>query len=208
MKELQDHIAQLKSEVTHFIQKSKSHMEKSVLAEKNTQLKSIEKTIQQMQKNQTPVPDELRTLKIRLVTEIAAIKDLRKDVTEMHKILSEFLEVTPKNKMASKNKPINQNAVKKKQATQLTVLDLINAGVITAPFQLFRNYKGQQFKAVVGSDGIISIVLDGKKREFNSPSAAAVAATGKSQNGWSWWSVVTDQGNICLDIYRNKLLNI
>lgn len=206
MNHLQEHITRLKADLTEFIQEIKPVLDKKTYDEKNAQLHSIERTINQMQKNNTAIPGELRNLKIRLISELATIKDLQKEVGEMRNML---LALIPANEKTAKNiKPISQKRAAKqiKEQSLVTLADIIAAGIIEAPFTLIKRYKDEVFRAFVSVDGIIELQLNGAKHYFNSPSAAAVAATGKSQNGWTWWSVEKDSKNISLDIYRKKLI--
>ena len=59
--------------------------------------------------------------------------------------------------------------------------------------KLIARYKKQEFRAeVIAGEGdkIMYRLNDG--REFKSPSAAGTAITGKSCNGWDFWSVELD----------------
>ena len=59
--------------------------------------------------------------------------------------------------------------------------------------KLIANYKKEEYRAevVAGEEGKVRYRLaDG--RELKSPSAAGAAFTGKSCNGWAFWSVAVD----------------
>lgn len=78
-----------------------------------------------------------------------------------------------------------------KPAGSATLLDLIQAGVLKAPVQVARTYKGRELVATVLPSGSICV----GDEEFDSPSAAASAAmrsVSKSHgptNGWDFWLV-------------------
>ncbi len=61
--------------------------------------------------------------------------------------------------------------------------------------KLIARYKKEEYRAEVkdGEEGKVKYRLaDG--REFKSPSSAATAITDKAANGWTFWSVDTDDG--------------
>jgi hypothetical protein len=59
---------------------------------------------------------------------------------------------------------------------------------IRVGLKLKRVYKGKEWFAVVGADGI-RIVGDESDRVFSSPSAPAKYITKFDANGWTWWTV-------------------
>jgi len=71
----------------------------------------------------------------------------------------------------------------------ISLTQLIAAGILKAPLALFQTYMGRQVNAMLLTDG--SIQHNGKS--YNSPSKAGAAAKGtvtgspKSTNGWSFW---------------------
>ncbi len=205
MNHLQDHITRLKTDLTEFIQEAKPYLDKKLYEEKNVQLHSIERTINQMQKSNTAVPDELRNLKIRLISELATIRDLQKEVVEMQKMFHAL--IPSKEKLVKNPKKAASKIVRKqiKEHSLVTISGIIKAGIIEAPFTLVKKYKDEVFRSVVSKEGVIELLLNGEKQYFNSPSSAAVAATEKAQNGWTWWFVEKDSENIILDSYRKKL---
>jgi hypothetical protein len=65
--------------------------------------------------------------------------------------------------------------------------------------KLIAKYKGETYHALVvaGTEGRVLYQLspyDG--REFTSPSSLGTAVSGKSCNGWSFWSVAPDQAQV------------
>lgn len=95
-----------------------------------------------------------------------------------------------------------------------SLADLITAGAVVPPLELFARYKGEMLKAVVRSDGMVE--FDGGA--YSSPSAAAGYARNKvngpppdgrpywNTNGWVFWSfmdAVTDKEQT-LDLLRQR----
>lgn len=66
------------------------------------------------------------------------------------------------------------------------------AGLVDRRTELFRTYKGKEFRAYLLPNGAIS--LGGKR--YDSPSAAGKAATGRSTcNGWMFWYIRNSDGD-------------
>jgi predicted type IV restriction endonuclease len=78
----------------------------------------------------------------------------------------------------------------------VSLIDIINAGLLKVPVGLFRKYKGHEMAAMLLAGG--DVEFQGKR--YPSPSKAAEAAretvTGRkmSTNGWSFWQVAGDGG--------------
>lgn len=97
--------------------------------------------------------------------------------------------------------------------TKLT--DLIQAGLCQTPLQLEREYKGVHLKAVIQSDGTVSVsgeVYDSlstaggmaRKSVIGSPAGKAYPRT----NGWTFWKFRdTETGRLIeIDVLRQKYL--
>jgi hypothetical protein len=57
------------------------------------------------------------------------------------------------------------------------------------PAEIFGKYKGKEYTAIVTAAGTIKVDLGNVEigEEYNSPSLAAMAITGKPVNGWTFW---------------------
>lgn len=75
MTDFGNHIEEIKLLVEDLNQKLSPFKDKKNRIEKEVQLKSIEKTISQLQKGGTSIPDELRELKFKLLKEIDEFKE-------------------------------------------------------------------------------------------------------------------------------------
>ena len=80
----------------------------------------------------------------------------------------------------------------------ISLADLMGAGLLRdGTVLVHRGHRGKHsrtFRGVMRKPGQIEIEVDGRKKLFNNPSAAATAFTGGACNGWEWWSVLRDDG--------------
>lgn len=204
MSQWQDHIAQLKELLQTLTQDLTPYWDKASLQEKQSQLQSIEKTINQLQKSNTPVPDELRQLKFKLLKELDAFTEAEAIKTEVQELVAPFI---PSGKKQSSKEKKSKRIVKrprKYEEQTVEIKDLIEAGLIPDGATLIRQYKGLFFKALITPERKIKLLDHENKELFDTPSGAAVAASGKSQNGWSWWKVETS--GVELIVYRKNYL--
>jgi hypothetical protein len=88
----------------------------------------------------------------------------------------------------------------KKRVTEggerVTLKALVDAGLVPQNAELFVDYKGTKYTAVVQGDG--SVLFEGKS--YRSPSAAGGAVTEKhgihAPNGWKFWSYTDAAGKV------------
>jgi predicted type IV restriction endonuclease len=103
----------------------------------------------------------------------------------------------PKSKAKAQAGKLRLVGPKSRQHFQVTLADLINGGLLSAPLKLFRNYKGKAMEASLLSDG--SVEFEG--HTYKSCSTAAEIARSKvtgrkmNTNGWSFWQFHDNQGN-------------
>ncbi len=116
-------------------------------------------------------------------------------------------EPKPRRKRKSSRKAKKASA----PASGVSLRDLIGAGLLRPRTKLTRTYKGKNLSATVNADGTVSFGSE----KFNSPSQAGGAAratvvglrpSGKvpSTNGWTFWRVMTPEGEVPLDTLRAK----
>lgn len=201
-----EHIAQL-DELTKVLKEQLlPYWKPAHKKEKLAQLKSVEKSINQLQKGNTPIPDELRELKFRLLNDLELFKQAETARTEIQRVIQPFIEKSNTLKRVVKKRPEKPSIEKKeKKELRITLKNLIENKIIEPGTRLNRTYKGVEYKAVINNDGSIKIKLDDKYISFISPSAAAVAVSKKSQNGWTWWNVDGQSKERNLDYYRQKI---
>lgn len=172
--------------------------------EKLAQLKSVEKSINQLQKGNTPIPDELRELKFRLLNELELFKQAETARAEIQRVIQPFAPKTNRLKRSVQKGPEQPIKKKEKKEPRITLQNLIEKELIEPGTRLSKTYKGVQHNAVITHDGSIKMKLDGNEISFISPSAAAVAASKNAQNGWIWWNVDGQSKERTLDYYRQK----
>lgn len=201
----QDHIAQLKALLQNFQQEIAPYWDKESHKEKKAQLQSIEKTITNLQKNNTSVPDELRELKFKLLKELDQFKDAEAAKATLQELFAPFVLGSNKcNKQATKPKTVKRP--RKYEEPTVVIKDLIEAGYLSDGAVLSRLYKGAVYRAVITPERKIQLIDHANQEHFDTPSGAAVAASGKSQNGWTWWGIEGQGKDITLDHYRKKLI--
>ena len=94
----------------------------------------------------------------------------------------------------------------------VTLLDLINAGLLRPPMTLVARYKGRELEADLSPDGDVS--FQGKRYKSCSMAggAAIAAASGRktaSADGWKFWRYRENSGNVVrLDKVRQEYLQI
>jgi hypothetical protein len=206
MNNFKEHIDQIQIKLNELMASMQPWLDVSALKDKRSQLISIEKTIDKLQKNKTPIPDELRELKFKLIREIDVFKDAREAQLLIISKLQPFL-LSVKQKVRKSR--INKTVIKKKTGSlksRVEVLDLLKLNLLSPDTSIEKKYKGHLYKALILSDGQIQISLNGKTELHNTPSSAAVAASGKSQNGWTWWNISNDPEGRTLDYFRKKYL--
>jgi hypothetical protein len=206
MSSIKQHITQLKEVFRHIEEYLDKFDDESLLAEKESQLNNIEKSIRNLQKGNIPIPQELRDLKLRLVDEIERLEVSQKSKTEVVQIIDDFLQKHKpvKRKIKKRKKVISSG--KKASNKNITIKDLLDNGIITNDCKLYRKYKGEIFYADILPDGHIATEVNGKIQIFNSPSTAAGKLTVGNQNGWTWWLTDFNGETQSLDYYRQKYL--
>jgi predicted type IV restriction endonuclease len=98
---------------------------------------------------------------------------------------------------------------KAKAHVGVSLTDLLQAGLLSAPLKLFRKYKGKQLEATLQPDGMIEF----QGKQYGACSAAAADARGliiggiPHTNGWVFWQYRTSDGRITmLDTPRQEFM--
>ncbi len=205
MKQWLDHIVQLKEILQNLKHEIAPYWDTVSRKEKQAQLQSIEKTITNMQKSNTSVPDELRELKFKLLKELDLFKEADATKVELQELFAPYQHKS-RRKKEKEPKKLNKQAKKdQKSESRITLKYLIDAQLLTVPLNLSKKYKGKIYHAIITQQGHIELQINGSKQIFDSPSAAAVAASNKSQNGWTWWNIEGQPKDRTLDYYRQKI---
>jgi hypothetical protein len=217
MNELKQKIEQLKALLQEIQEGLQPYLDEQKRTEKHSQLKSVERSIVELQKLNTPVPDELRELKFKLVHEFDQFKEYRTIQRDLSNLLDPFVAKTtrmttpkivnkPTESKAAEVKPAGSQRESKK-SYHVKLADLLKSGLILPGTEIQSKYNNRWYKAVIQADGTILMNLNGEPKTFNSPSGAAVAASGKSQDGWIFWNLTGSHHAETLDYYRKKYLD-
>jgi hypothetical protein len=211
MNNLSQHIAQLKEVLKLIEEYLEKYTDEDLLAEKVSQLNNIEKTIRNLQKSKTTIPGDLRKLKLNLVNETDNWQEAKTRKPEIFDILQTFISKhswhSSNQQAKQKEKRITKKPRVKKFTEQVQLSDLLESGIIIEGIELFRIYKGDLYKAFLKPDGTLETQVNGKLEKFATTSAAAVAVSNKSQNGWVWWFTSFEGTKRELDYYRKKYLD-
>jgi hypothetical protein len=210
MSSIKQHIIHLKEVLQLIEEYLNKYSDENLLAEKVSQLNNIEKTIRNLQKGNTAIPADLRELKLSLVNETDNWQEAKNKKPEIIELLNDFIS---KHSDTAIKQPVNQHEKRiikkprvKKFNEQVQVSDLLVSGILNEGIELFRTYKGNNFTAIIKADGTIETQVNGKMEQFATPSAAAVAVSNKSQNGWVWWFTSFEGTVRDLNFYRQKYL--
>lgn len=210
MSNLSQYIIQLNDILNRIEEYLNKYTDEDLLSEKVSQLNNIEKIIRNLQKDNTAIPSELRELKLSLVNEADNWQEAKKRKPEIIGLLQNFIIKHTDNKI---NKVTNKQEKRiilkprvKKFSEQVEISDLLEAGILKNGVELYRTYKGHKFTAIIKDSGSIETQVNGKLEHFSTPSAAAVAVSNKSQNGWIWWFTSFEGTKRELDYYRKKYL--
>ena len=205
MKQWLDHIAQIKEILHNLKREIAPYWDTESQKEKQAQLQSIEKTITNMQKSNTSVPNELRELKFKLLKELDLFKEAETSKAELRELFAPY-QFESRRKKGKEPKKVNKQPKKdQKSESRITLKDLIHSKILPVPLNLSKKYKGKVYQSTITQQGHIELQINGLKRIFDSPSAAAVAASNKSQNGWTWWNIEGKPKDTTLDYYRQKI---
>ena len=99
----------------------------------------------------------------------------------------------------------------KRSSVNVSLSDLLEAGLISAPLKLFKKYKGVELKAIVQKNGTVEFLGE----TYNSCSSAGECDRGSivggkpNTNGWTFWKYRTPEGHVVLlDAARQKYLEL
>ena len=170
------------------------------------QLKGISKTISDFEARKVPVPDQLRNLKASLFNQISEYDEIEKIIQnfyiELNTLLGLKIQSEPK---GSRNK--QSGRVRKTPLTSIQLKDLIDEGILSPNTKIVRRGRNETFYGTITQYGKILVSVNGSNKIFDTPSGAAEKLTGRSINGWDWWSVLKDGREIKLSVFREKYNN-
>ncbi len=212
MNPFQDQLTQLSEQLQQLQEQLAPWLDPDALKARQAQLQTTERSVERLQKQGYPVPDELRELKFRLLAEIDQAEAARTTYEDLLQVLRSHLpsEPVPPIKPAPpsrrKPKPRKPPSEATKAATAVSLTDLVQAGLLQPGAVFVRTYKKTELRTTLTETGQLRLDQEGQATLHDSPSSAAVAATQKSQNGWTFWQLQGDEKSRNLDYYRKKYL--
>ncbi len=168
-------------------------------AEELKQLQAINKAIEQLQRNGVPVPQDLRSLKLKLsAKDVAGPQD--QEIGERLKELEVLIPALGKTIKAARSvqnklRPARQ-AGGPKRYFGVKLLDLIRSGAVTADDRLELQWlkDGPVIKGKLTADGRVMVKTSEGWQAYASLSTAAARTAGRSLNGWDHWRRINQDG--------------
>jgi hypothetical protein len=206
MSSFKELISQIRELLNSFQENINPWLDQKSANDKHAQLISIEKSITSLQKSKTPIPEPLRILKLNLINELGKYKEAEEAQSLLSASIRPYI-ISPKRKTAKKAIPNPPKVEKSKnRIARITLAEIIQSNILLPGTSLFRKYKGKRFEAKLNANGIIELSVNGNIEYHRTPSGAAMAATGKPQDGWIFWHTALNEKVVELDFYRKKYI--
>lgn len=169
-------------------------------SDERKQLQGINKTIQDLGKLGVPVPDELRSLKIKLTAKdvsssgVAALESRLSDVEEFISAVREILQ-TARDLRERLKSTVTSSGTKAHYG--VSIEELLRHGYLTIEDRLELQWikNGDTYEGKLCEDGRVMAKSDGHWRDYNTLSMAAAEICGRPLNGWDTWSKVNEDGS-------------
>lgn len=191
----------IKTQLLNLTEQLRVFLDKKRKEDLYAQLLSVEKNINNLTKAGIEVPNELRELKLRLMSESDQLKEAATARKELEELLLQYVQPQKPYKKTPK-KEVPKRKVIRTSSTRVKLIDLIKAQVLSPNTGLYRKYKNGIYRAVITTEGQIQLMIKGHTQYFDTPSGAAKAVTKKPTDGWTWWLVENESK--FLDEYRKK----
>ena len=181
--------------------------------EKHKQLIAVEKSISELKKSKTPIPDEMRHLKLKLVVEAGDYDKYQKAKINLKNILTKSVSsLVDDHKETQAKKKVPKRKRKKKHKNNLgfrvTLIELINYEILQPNTTFYSILKGKRYDCILLESGELQAKRDGKVLKFDNPSAMAKELTQMNQNGWTFWNVKLQNRDKPLDFFRKEYLKL
>lgn len=169
-------------------------------AEERKQLQAVNKAVEQLRRSGVPVPEDLRSLKLKLSAQDTSSPDNLENDTRLRRVerLIEELGKTLKTAriIRDKLKSAGQVGGGPKKYYGIALLDLLQAGLLSVDdrYELQWLKDGPVLEGRIQPEGTIMIKASGKWQPFASLSTAASSVAGRSLNGWKHWRRVNNDG--------------
>ena len=186
----------------------------SVLSdEERKQLQVVNKAVEQLRRSGVPVPEDLRSLKLKLSAKDASDSENRETEIRLKKVerLIEELGKILKAARLIRNrlKATGQTGGPKKHYG-ITLLDLLKDGLISTEDRLELQWlkDGPTHEGKVSPDGTVMVKGTGGWKQYAALSTAASKTAGRSLNGWTHWRRTNSDGtSTALEYIRERYMN-
>jgi len=204
MEGVQDKIAQLKSLLEDINSQLAPWLKNSSKTDKQVQLDAVVKLSEKFDKIDTDLPNEIRSLKFKLIQEIDKFKEAEKLNQELTNVLSPFFK--QKNFKSVTPKSSNSAPVTNKKHFGIKVIDLLQNNIIQPNTKIYKKLNNQHYEALILANGTIKLVHNNNTTFHKSLSLAAREIVERPINGWTWWEIEDGFERKILDYYRQKLI--
>ena len=170
----------------------------AIKTDKETQLDAIVKMADKFEKLNIEIPDEMRSLKFKLIQEIDQFDAAENLNKELQDVLMPYVNQKAAKEKRSKTTSTTKIKAPKQFGVKLT--DLIGAKLIEPNTKITNTVEGQNYEAIITPNGKVKLAHNNS--EFNSLSSAAKEIMGRPINGWVWWQIEDDSGKRDIDYYR------
>jgi len=167
--------------------------------EERKQLQAVNKAVEQLQRTGVPVPEDLRSLKLKLSARDVVSADQRLTQAHLKKVekLIRQLGKTIKTARAVRNRlKSTGNIAGIKKHYGVALLDLLQVGSLSTDDRLELQWlkNGPVIKGKIKADGTVMVKTSDRWQSYNSLFTAASRVGGRSLNGWKHWRRVNDDG--------------
>lgn len=173
-------------------------------SEKKTQLEAVVKMADQFDKINIDIPDEIRTLKFKLIQEVDQFDTAIELNKELQTLLLSFTD--PIRVKSKKNKESPSTKTKSPKQLGVKLFDLIEAKIIEPNTKIINTVDGKRYEAMITQNGKVKLEHNNTTTLYNSLSSAAKEIMGRAINGWVWWHIENESGTRDLDYYRQIFL--
>lgn len=195
MKEFNGYITQIEEAIAQFKDAVQPYHNMDDARQSEAQLKSIEQTITRLQKDQTPVPAELRSLKLKLMSELEQYQSAKK----AHEAYTQLIT-----REHAKLFAIARSGNKKGDTGRTRIQPIISAGILPENVIIYGHHGNRRHEATINARGYIIQKIGGQEVVSATPSKAAGNITLGSVNGWTWWKTDFEGVEHNLAYYRNQ----
>lgn len=163
------------------------------------QLRAVNKAVEDLQRNNIPVPEDLRNLKLKLsARDVTGYQnqEAEKQLTAVGTLIRVLGKTIQNARSHRERLKITRPAGGKKKNYGVSLLDLIQDGLLSVDDHLELQWikNGPIHKGKVKDDGKVMVKTPDGWKSYNSLSTAASQMAERSLNGWTHWRRINSDG--------------